>query len=255
MTYRVWELEDAPVASAWTTTSDRNRPNRPHTTHQEPQRFPIALGVNQTTGRVQWCAGCRYVKVMILVPIALAPVVLVLLLFSHLGQAGSVHKANQRDLETNQVDDRQFGTPKENGLDERRCTVIRYSTSENIDDDERDLLRDVRTSFIPPEYSYIPKNCASGEWSEDDDSESDEDDHDRDGGRDELVDEAGIRKTLDDVYGQRYNNYYYRKRRETLANDSTVKEIENSLVPKEISLDKSVLEVLELSARPIEGTL
>lgn len=254
MTYRVWEVEDAPVASAWTTTtSDRNRHYPEHSSSVHNQRFPIALGINETTGRVQWCPGCRYVKVMILVPLALTPVVLVLLLFSHLGHAGSLHSANQRDVDTNLIDERQSEAHTENALDARPCTIIRYSMSESVEDDERDLLRDVRTSFIPPDYSYIPPNCRAGDWAEDDETQLEDDDPEHDGGRDEFVDGTGVRKTLDDVYGQRYDNYYYRRRREAETNATVMEDSENSLVPDEISTEKPVSAVLELSARPIEG--
>lgn len=192
-------------------------------------------------------------KVMILVPLALTPVVFVLLLFSHLGQAGSRHIVRQKDVNTNLIGDPQLETPTENALDARRCTVIRYSMSENVDDDERDLLRDARTSFIPPDYTYIPPNCGADGWPEDDDVQLDEDDHDHDGGRDEFVDGIGVRRTLDDVYGQRFNNYYYRRRRDAESNETTVEDNENSLIRIESPPEKPSSGVLELSARPIQG--
>lgn len=187
---------------------------------------------------------------MILVPIALAPVVLVLLLFSRLGQAGSVHHAEFNEDDTNRIDDPRFEAPSENPFDDRRCTAIRYSMTETGDDGERDLLRDVRTSYVPPDYVYVPPYCGGGgDWADDSPSQLNEEE---DGDQDEFGDVTGVRRTLDDVYGHQYDNYYYRRRREAVANETVDGNGDNAL--EEVEGPTGNADVIELSARPIEGS-
>lgn len=51
------------------------------------------------------------------------------------------------------------------GEDDRgsRCLAVDTGLSEYLDVEEKGILKDVRTSFIPPESVYIPPNCGFGD--------------------------------------------------------------------------------------------
>lgn len=239
MNYRAWKHKDAADASK----------------HDERHgsRFSCVLGVNQSTGRVQWCPGCRYAKVMLLIPVALAPVVLVLLLLSRSGQSGVPNDA--RITGHNVLDESSTG----NVFDEQRCTAIRYSMTETLENEDRDLLKDTRTSFIPPDYLYAPPNC--GGPIEDADSLNDFDYVEDVRSRNELVDDWSKRNRFTD--NKHYDNYYYRQRRDAIAMpshnettliDSKVANQENAMEHTEPLADAEIENVVaDFSARPIEG--
>lgn len=259
MTYRGWDEEDAAAASVKPTTSAEHR--NEESTADDSSRFPIQLGVNQTTGRVQWCPDCRYVKIMIMVPIVLTPIVLILMLFSPHSGLG-IGTAHTSDSDTNLLDDSIEDHASSTAFDGRRCTAIRFSMAETIDDGERDFLRDVRTSFIPPDFVYVPPNCRGNQWTEDEfdsiDSSAQDDETDQEIEHADIVDRAG-KKTFGDVYGELNDNFYYRQRRETETNETVnVTEAEaDVLVASERPVEEIGLvdasHLIELSARPVEG--
>lgn len=216
MTYSAWVFEDAahipasesipqlfrqppPPPPQPTVATEPRRPDvhhtRPRQQHADrqlpPPRLacPLQLGVNRSTGRLQWFPSCRYAKIMVLLPVALAPVVLLLLLISHLETVDSVrhqyhleqrHRpsdemAGDRLRSSNAVDadapdewdaaqsllsdgERQIGADGP-----RQCTAVRYALFETLDSVDSDLLRDVRTSFVPPDYVYASPDCVADE--------------------------------------------------------------------------------------------
>lgn len=174
-------------------------------------RFNCSLGINKETGRLQWCAGNKCHKMLIIVPATLLPVVLLIFLLTHLELVGSTQQAigypeskqSQRyiavsnGLETSEEDEE-----IDDDQTDKHCMAIRYSMSETADNEELDLLKDVRTSFIPSDTVFVPPNCRrTTEWA----SEN----------RDELID-ASVRRTVDD-YEIEFPSYLYRRRKRAEA--------------------------------------
>lgn len=147
----------------------------------------LHLGVNRRTGRLQWFPACPYAKLMLLLPAALAPVALVLLVLGarppavssarptwpRTTAAAAVEAAAL--LADNTIDSSQTTYAAGDSLDQlqlqlerqgaeavRRgqCLPVRYALSElESDNTDRDVLRDIRTSFIPPDYVYTSAEC------------------------------------------------------------------------------------------------
>lgn len=190
MTYSEWDIDDATLPQS--------------------RRFKCSLGINKSTGRLQWCPGCKCVKMLVILPVTLLPILLVFLLLTHLDLVGSVH---HRDLNqesaysssgsrnnyhqqqrnflsiSNTIDDN-VDTNDENIEENGKCISIRYSMSETVDNEEKELLKDVRTSFFPSDSVFVPPNCQNQ--------------HDADGlsdNRNELIDD------------QTYRSFMYRRRR------------------------------------------
>lgn len=42
------------------------------------------------------------------------------------------------------------------------CTAVHYGLGEHLEAEEREVLSDLRTSFIPPESVIVPPNCVGG---------------------------------------------------------------------------------------------
>ncbi len=127
----------------------------------QKSQFKCALRINRQTGRLGWCAGSKCTKMFVILPATLLPVVLIFILLTHLELVGTV---------------RQYPTgyyPFSNDLDtgdnfnfdenDRKCVAIKYTMSETLDSDDRDVLKDIRTSFIPPDSLVISPHCRDAE--------------------------------------------------------------------------------------------
>lgn len=181
---------------------------------------------------------------MLLLPVALAPVVLLLLLFSHVDAVASVRQryhlesvrssdelADRTRQPSNEIDADAFelaaledAVHPLNSDGPRECTAVRYSLLETPGSDDSDLLRDVRTAFVPPDYVYASPDCVMAGGAdvttnvEDaryavDDYDNTDDAYDE---LSELVEQA--RRTVDDrgdVRDQSYDDpIEYRQRRD-----------------------------------------
>lgn len=208
MTYCEWDIDDVDISSV--------------------ERFKCALTINKETGRVQWCAGSKFIKMLIILPATLLPVVLVLLLVNHFDLVGSVQPQKNSAVFLSSEQQNQNFAALSNSLDSnddnnqaedfdaaarssaatnKQCMAIRYSMSESVDNEDRDLLKDVRTSFIPPDSVFVPPNCQSDDWS----SMVDTNNHNNN--RDEIIEEAiSFRQALRD-YEHLFPSYLYRQRR------------------------------------------
>ncbi|XP_055588179.1 neprilysin-4 [Uranotaenia lowii] len=112
------------------------------------------LGINEQTGRLQWCPGYRFAKVLFVIPAAMLPLALLFLLLTRLHVVGSVeYSAHQYN------DVQQYYTDQSNKVDElqARCKPVRRTISEVTDIEDRDLLKDMRTSFVPTRL--LSANC------------------------------------------------------------------------------------------------
>lgn len=150
----------------------------------------LGLGVNQRTGRVQWCPGLTCCKLLLLLPVVMLPLTLVLILIMRLdGMLAALQLNEQRmrerrdsasevpgymkDYEAmlpegstyNELINEEFLLPtsKRAQLEllaaerERRCQPYRYGNGETLELEERStLMKDSRTSFLP---LGIPREC------------------------------------------------------------------------------------------------
>uniref|UniRef100_A0A182P2Z4 Uncharacterized protein n=1 Tax=Anopheles epiroticus TaxID=199890 RepID=A0A182P2Z4_9DIPT len=144
------------------------------------------LGIDERTGRLHWCPGYRFVKILFVIPAAMLPIGLLFLLLSRFQVVGSVSLTSSinsqlPDTTTDGLDGYadvgyiteehlaanhlsvEIGDSTEQQYDdvERRCEPIpEKGPSESLDTEDRGLLRGiVRTSFIPSERRVLPADC------------------------------------------------------------------------------------------------
>ncbi|XP_058056004.1 neprilysin-4 [Anopheles bellator] len=124
-----------------------------------------ALGIDERTGRLQWCPGYRFVRILFVIPAALLPIGLLFLLLSRFQVVGSEAPTYQRggcggigyftDTIGNELaeDEMMSGWGGEQRLNSERCQTLASSApgAEVADLEDRGLLRHImRTSFVPP---------------------------------------------------------------------------------------------------------
>lgn len=112
-------------------------------TNSNDSKVKCKLGINKLTGRLQWCPQCNCSKILIVLPAAMIPLLLLFTLLIHLDFVGPTVLPDNEFNETN----------------ENKCITVRLDLSETLDVEETGILKDVRTSFIPPKSVTIPKNC------------------------------------------------------------------------------------------------
>lgn len=114
------------------------------------------IGVDKNTGRVKWCPDCEFIKYLLILPIILLPIIISLILLMRISSDFTggilIHPITERvkmsvDLEPYHRQTRSTADliAKLN-LD---CRALRHVHSESFDVHEKEILRDVRTSFIP----------------------------------------------------------------------------------------------------------
>ncbi|KAJ6637130.1 Neprilysin-4 [Pseudolycoriella hygida] len=123
----------------------------------QKSQFKCALRINRQTGRLQWCAGSKCIKMFVIVPVTLLPIVLIFIVLTHLELVGTV-----RQYQTDYcplANDIDTGETFNLDANDRKCVAIKYTMSETIDTEDRDVFRDIRTSFIPPDSFVISPHC------------------------------------------------------------------------------------------------
>lgn len=161
------------------TCTDRNDAD------SQKSQFKCALRINRQSGRVQWCAGSKYVKMFVILPVTLLPIVLIFILLTHLELVGTIRQYQtdyyplSNDLDTG--DNYNFDE------NERKCVAIKYTMSETLDSDDRDVFKDIRTSFIPPDSVVISPHCRDTEMS-DENKDRSKNDNERSYSYDEVID-------------------------------------------------------------------
>lgn len=175
---------------------------------QTGKKIKCSLGVNKKTGRLQWCPDSKYRKMLIIVPATLIPIVVVLLILTHLNVVGTVQqdRVDSNYLSLSNVLD----SPEERRETDRlRCVAVRYSMSETFDSAETELMKDIRTSFIPPDSLLIPPHCKNsvGKWS-----------------KNSAINEA-IRDEIDDLAFPFYKYLLQRRRRRSGSTNYTLDEV------------------------------
>lgn len=161
------------------TCTDRNDAD------SQKSQFKCALSINRQSGRVQWCAGSKYIKMFVILPVTLLPIVLIFILLTHLELVGTIRQYQtdyyplSNDLDTG--DNYNFDE------NERKCVAIKYTMSETLDSDDRDVFKDIRTSFIPPDSVVISPHCRDTETS-DENKDRSKNDNERSYSYDEVID-------------------------------------------------------------------
>ncbi|KAL5284704.1 MMEL1 family protein [Megaselia abdita] len=111
-------------------------------------RHKCYLGINKRTGRLQWCPGFKCCHFFLFLPIIMLPLTLVLILLMRMDGVLSAFESHKSYL-----------------LDDGRCFSLKFGgLSENNDVEDRDLLKDVRTSFIPQEVIVVPQDVPVDEY-------------------------------------------------------------------------------------------
>ncbi|XP_052903558.1 neprilysin-4 [Anopheles moucheti] len=138
-----------------------------------------ALGIDERTGRLHWCPGYRFVKILFVIPAAMLPIGLLFLLLSRFQVVGSVRLGGQLADPTSALDGcgeigyfteeqlaanhlpEEIDWAEQSDDAERRCQPVPDKVpGESVDTEDRGLLRGiVRTSFIPSERRIIPADC------------------------------------------------------------------------------------------------
>ncbi|XP_001654841.2 neprilysin-2 [Aedes aegypti] len=127
--------------------------NEPKKRSQDKASGGCELGIDERTGRLQWCPGYRFAKMLFVIPAAMLPLALLFLVLTRLHVVGSVnHSTLKRHNQQQQEREFNYYSDQSNKLDElqlTQCKTVRSSLSEVLEAEERDILKDVRTSFVP----------------------------------------------------------------------------------------------------------
>lgn len=147
----------------------------------------MRLGINARTGRLQWCPGVTCNKILIIFPVVLLPITIALILLMRIDNILTAFRTQQEQRQPQQysyIDDftnnllpnkrdviediisEQFILPvdmKKKQLIEheriKRCISFKFGLSETIEVEDRDIMKDARTSFLPRDTTAIPREC------------------------------------------------------------------------------------------------
>lgn len=169
--------------------------SRTFSTSSSTQNFgskpKLGLGVNAQTGRLQWCPGFTCCKLLIIIPVIMLPITLVLVLLmrmdgmlmalqmhqhyhhrqQHRGYdqepplyledyEGALDNDPYQDMISEQLlipRDKKARLSEEERI--KRCISFRFGLTETMDVEERDIMKDARTSFLPRDTTAIPREC------------------------------------------------------------------------------------------------
>lgn len=140
-----------------------------HTDISLPRPDPSAntlncrIGLDKKSGRVKWCPDCQFIKYFLILPVVLLPVIVAVVLLMRLstsskGPIALFQPSTERiqiypDLEpyhrvARDVNELSSSTA---AAINHNCEILRHLAAESIDIHEKDVFRDIRTSFIPSE--------------------------------------------------------------------------------------------------------
>lgn len=129
---------------------------------QATNAIQCRIGLDKKSGRVKWCPDCQFIKYLLILPVILLPVIVVFVLMMRISSSftGRIEIVPQterikvlEDLEpyhritrdTRPVNDLRTTI-------NHHCEIIRHFGAEkSIDMYDKELFRDIRTSFIPSE--------------------------------------------------------------------------------------------------------
>lgn len=124
----------------------------------QKSQFKCALRINRQSGRLQWCAGSKFIKMFVILPATMLPIVLIYIVLTHLETIGSTRQyLTEYYPISNNLD---TGDRYDFGNMPQKCVAIKYNAmSETLDSEDRDVLKGIRTSFIPTESLVVSPHC------------------------------------------------------------------------------------------------
>lgn len=162
----------------------------------QKSQFKCALRINRQTGRLQWCAGSKCVKMFVILPATLLPIVLIFILLTHLEIVGTIRQSYDYPL-LNELDSGEIYNFDEN---DRKCVAIKYTMSETLDSEDRDLLKGIRTSYIPPDSLVLSPDCRETDNSEENKEKQNNIDNERPYAYNGVIDNiSGLQRERRDV--------------------------------------------------------
>lgn len=141
----------------------------------------ICLGLDKKSGRVKWCPDCQLIKYLLILPLILLPVTVIFVLMVRISNIYNgrieILPATERIKVSSELEPYHRPTRDVNELMatiNHNCEIYRHLSAESIDMHEKELLhekelfRDIRTSFIPSEFCLQHnRNRAAGRESVD----------------------------------------------------------------------------------------
>ncbi|XP_053671017.1 neprilysin-4 [Anopheles nili] len=138
-----------------------------------------AIGIDERTGRLRWCPGYRFVKILFVVPAAMLSIGLLFLLLSRFqmveaarvaavdAEFGDIRQYAEEPPAVNHLADEIGWEPEQFEQDDEdeqvsHCEPIpeKDGPGESADTEDRGLLRGiVRTSFVPSVRRVLPAGC------------------------------------------------------------------------------------------------
>lgn len=122
------------------------------------QPIVCRLGLDKKSGRVKWCPDCQLIKYMLIFPVILLPVTVIFVLMMRIssmyGGRIEVLPTTERIKITTDLEPYHRVTRDVNELIatiNNNCEIHHHLAAESIDIHEKELFRDIRTSFIPSE--------------------------------------------------------------------------------------------------------
>lgn len=112
------------------------------------------IGLDKKTGRVKWCPDCQSIKYLLVLPIILLPVIVVFILMMQISSTFTgrieIHPATERiKVPLDEEPYHRLVRRDVYSFSRENCEIIHHLTDESLKMHEKQLFRDVRTSFIP----------------------------------------------------------------------------------------------------------
>lgn len=114
----------------------------------------ICIGLDKKTGRVKWCPDCQFIKFAVILPLILLPVTVIFVLMMRISNMYNgrieILPTTERIKMPTELEPYHRLTRDVNELN-HNCALYRHIAAESIDIHDKELFRDIRTSFIPSE--------------------------------------------------------------------------------------------------------
>lgn len=129
----------------------------------EANTIHCRIGLDKKSGRVKWCPDCQFIKYFLVLPIILMPVIVVFVLMMRISSTFTgrieIVPQTERIKVLDELEPYHRITRDTKHVNEilatinHHCEIIRHFAAEkSIDMYDKELFRDIRTSFIPSEW-------------------------------------------------------------------------------------------------------
>lgn len=116
------------------------------------------LGLDKKSGRVKWCPDCQFIKYLLIVPVILLPITVIFVLMMRISNMYNgrieILPTTERIKMSSDLEPYHRLTRDVNEIIatiNHNCEIHRHLAAESIDIHDKELFRDIRTSFIPSE--------------------------------------------------------------------------------------------------------